>query len=103
MEANDIKALAAAQPEGRALDQAFYHDDAIYRKELDRLFFRLDGVEAGIDPQRRGGQQLPLARPLAALQRGIGADLAPRQPQLEAAQPDALEGTLGFLEPQCST
>jgi Rieske 2Fe-2S family protein len=40
LEANDIKALAAAQPEGRALDQAFYHDDAIYRKELDRLFMR---------------------------------------------------------------
>ena len=40
MEANDIRALAAAQPQGRALDQVFYHDEAIYRKELDRLFMR---------------------------------------------------------------
>ena len=40
MEANDITRLAKAQPEGRALDQAFYHDEAIYRKELERIFMR---------------------------------------------------------------
>jgi Rieske 2Fe-2S family protein len=35
-----LAALIAAQPEGRALDQAFYTDPAIYRRDVERIFMR---------------------------------------------------------------
>jgi len=35
-----LAALIAAQPEGRALDQAFYTDSAIYRRDVERIFMR---------------------------------------------------------------
>lgn len=40
MEAKAISDLAAAQPAHRALDRAFYHDDDIYQRELERIYLR---------------------------------------------------------------
>lgn len=40
MNVNDIARLAAAQPEQRALDQAFYTDPDIYRLEIERILMR---------------------------------------------------------------
>ncbi|MEM1412693.1 MAG: aromatic ring-hydroxylating dioxygenase subunit alpha [Pseudomonadota bacterium] len=40
MNPQDIARLAAAQPEHRALDQAFYTDPDIYRFELERILMR---------------------------------------------------------------
>lgn len=41
MKANDIARLAAQQPDMRAIDQAFYQDESIYREEIERIFMRI--------------------------------------------------------------
>ncbi len=41
LEANDIARLAAQQPDMRAMDQAFYEDEAVYRLEMERIFMRI--------------------------------------------------------------